>query len=95
MDNYNELLQSLKELLNTKFEELEKRLEIKDKRTEDDLNKLFNNYRELESRVDKIENSKNNDKVNTWQLVKDTLIKWVVPLGVVGLLYMLLQQLPR
>jgi chromosome segregation ATPase len=95
MDNYNELLQSLKELLNTKFEELEKRLEIKDKRTEDDLNKLFNNYRELESRVDKIENSKNSDKVNTWQSVKDTLIKWVVPLGVVGLLYMLLQQIPR
>jgi DNA repair exonuclease SbcCD ATPase subunit len=80
MDNYNELLQSLKELLNTKFEELEKRLEIKDEKTKGDINKLFDNYRDLENRIDKIENNKNNDKLNTWQTVKDSLIKWIVPL---------------
>jgi ribosome-binding ATPase YchF (GTP1/OBG family) len=95
MDNYNELLQSLKELLNTKFEELEKRLEIKDKRTEDDINKLFNNYRELESRVDKIENSKNSDKVNTWQNVKENLIRWMIPLFLMGFFYFIFKQMPQ
>jgi len=86
-------LDSLKEIILTKFEELEKRLSMSDDALSFRLESIYIKEREqdekickLQTMLDELKNAPNEKKVSYLRKGIDSLIQWVVPFCLAGIL---------
>lgn len=82
MDNTEEFykaIDSLKELINTKFQELEKRLSLTNENIDLKIQAINNKNNEQDAKIKNLEDKTTKDKLSTWETIKDTFIRWFIP----------------
>jgi hypothetical protein len=104
MDNTEEFykaIDSLKELINTKFEELEKRFSLINQNIDLKISTIIAKDAEQDTKIraieDKLANTKEENtkqkveavkaKSHTWEVVKDSIIRWLIPFLFMAAMY--------
>jgi hypothetical protein len=82
-------LESLKELINMRFEELEKRIREWNENTAKDIDILFDRKREADKRIQELEQGAAVAKApgnSTWKTIQESFLRWLVPFAMAAIL---------
>lgn len=87
MNDFEKALSDLKELILTKFEELEKQQNLRDENNRLRMEAIESKNSEQDIKINALEKNQMNDKGSTWEKIKNAIINWVIPFICVGVIY--------
>lgn len=90
MSEFQAAIEQIKELIELKFNEMEKRLQLKDNNTDLRFRAIESIQTKHEAQLATIEKNEKIKSSKTWSTIKETFIKWAVPFTCIGVLYYML-----
>jgi hypothetical protein len=82
-------IDSLKELILTKFGELDKRLSLTNENIDLKIQTINSKDSEQDVKIKNLEDKVEKDKISTWDKIKESAINWIIPFLLMALIFFL------
>lgn len=92
MNEFEKALSDLKELILTKFEELEKQQNLRDENNRLRMEAIESKNSEQDIKINALEKNQMNEKNSTWGKIKTAFINWLIPFIFIATVYYILHK---